>query len=226
MGVSWRWLRRLLLLGLAVWALTVAAVLWLSDRALDRHADGRALPAPVDAAIVLGGGIDGDGVLSYSSRRRVQSAVRAMQAGRAERLIFSGQPPNPSATFSMGGAMRDYAAELGAPDERLLVEDRAASTFENLRFSFAMAEHMGLERLAIATDAYHLPRAHALARYFGRDQIGLIAAEGLEYDDDGARVWAITREALAWWYNLWKVALWEAMEALGLDEAARADVIR
>lgn len=226
MGVIWRRLRRLLLLGLAVWALTAAAVLWLSERTLDRHADGRSIEAPVDAAVVLGGGVDGDGVLSYSTRRRVRSAVRALQEGRTERLIFSGQRPNPWAPHSTAEMMRRFALALGAAEDRLLVEERASTTFENLRFSFAMAESRRLERLALATDAYHMARARALAGYFGRDGVEVIAADGLAYDDDGARVWAIVRESMAWWYNLWKVGAWEAMAALGLDEHARRAVVR
>ena len=60
---------------LVVLIATIGAVLYFSDANLRLYGQGRALAAPVDAILVLGGGIDGDWVLGYSSRRRVGVAV-------------------------------------------------------------------------------------------------------------------------------------------------------
>jgi uncharacterized SAM-binding protein YcdF (DUF218 family) len=217
------WLVRL---GLAVWLATTAAVMYFSHANLAEHGGGDSLEAPVDALLVLGGGTDGDGVLAFSSRRRVLAAVELLQAGRAEWLILSGTSFNPEYTPSVAEQMRDHAIALGAPPERLIVESAAISTFENLRFGFALAEQRGLRRLAIVTDAFHLERARALAGYFGRPDVGLVAAYGLRADTRPNRVWSILREAVAWWYNLAKVASWEALAAAGLDSDERSELIR
>lgn len=226
MGVIARFARRLLWAGLAVLALTVAAVLFLSERNLRLYGQDQALAAPVDAVLVLGGGMDGDGVLAYSSRRRVAAAVALLETGQARRLIFSGGRLRRSPIPTVAEGMRNYAISLGAPPEALLLEDAAVSTFENLRFGLAVAEACGLSRLGVLTDAFHLERVRRLAAYFGRPDIVLIAVRGLEFDSPGDRVWSILREALAWWYNLAKVTGWEALRLAGLDAQSRQEWIR
>jgi len=122
--------------------------------------------------------------------------------------------------------LRRFAVAAGAPPERVLVEPRSVSTFENLRFSLRLAERRGLERLALASDPYHLARARALAAYFGRPDVGLVAARGFGREPWFVRVAHLLREAMAWWYNLLKVAGWEALGALGVPEGARAELVR
>jgi len=226
MGVIGRLVKWGLRLGLGVLALTVGAVLYFSDANLRLHGGGRSMTAPVDAILVLGGGIDGDWVLGYSSRRRVAVAVALLRAGRARALIFSGGPDWAARGQTAAEQMRAHAIGLGAPPGALLIESHAASTFENLRFGFALAERQGFESLAILTDAFHLERARALSSYFGHADIGLAAVRGLEYDGIANRVWSIVREALAWWLNLAKVAGWEVLAATGMDVDARQELIK
>ena len=226
MGVILGWIRRALVLGLAVLLTTVAAVMYSSDANMARHGNGAGLDRPVDAILVLGGGIDGDGVLGYSSRRRVRAAVELAQAGKAGALILAGGSPSPGYAPSAAELMRDYAIGIGADPATLFLEPKSVSTFENLRFGFALAEAQGLGRLALASDAYHIERARLLAWYFGRAEIGLVAVYGLAYDSPGERAWSILREALAWWYNLAKVAGWEALGAVGYGPEERGALIQ
>ncbi len=211
---------------LVVLIATIGAVLYFSDANLRLYGQGRALAAPVDAILVLGGGIDGDGVLGYSSRRRVAVAVALLEAGRTGKLIFSGGPDWQDPDFTAAGLMRAHAIALGASPELLLTEARSSSTFENLRLGFALAEQRGFENLAILTDAFHLERARALAGYFGHPDVALAAVPGLENDGVANRVWSILREALAWWLNLAKVGGWEVLAAAGMDVDARRELIR
>ena len=226
MGVIGRLLKWGLRLGLVVLALTTGAVMYFSDVNLQTYGGGRGLAAPVDAILVLGGGVDGDGVLGYSSRRRVAVAVALLEAGRARRLILSGGPAWMHRDITAARLMRAHAIALGAPPDALLTEIRSSSTFENLRLGFALAEQRGLGNLAILTDAFHLERARALAGYFGHPDVALAAVRGLEFEDDVIRAWAILREALAWWFNLAKVAGWELLAAAGMDLDARQELIR
>jgi len=218
-----RWGLRLCIVVLAV---TVGAVLYFADANWRQYGAGRGLDGPVDALLVLGGGIDPDAVPGYSSRRRVVAAVALLQQGQARALIFSGGPPWKPPEVSAGALMRDYAVSLGAPPEALLVEPRAVSTFENLRFGFALAEAQGLHRLALVTDSFHIERARRLAAYFGRPEIGLVAAPGLSLESAVIKGWSILREALAWWYNLAKVGAWELMDLAGVGVNTRQGLIR
>ena len=226
MGMIGRLIKWGLPLGIAVLALTVVAVLYMSDANLRLYGKGRGLEAPVDAILVLGGGVDGDGVLGFSSRRRVAVAAALLQTGRTRHLIFSGGPEWMHPDSTAAALMRNYAIALGAPPELLFTEDRSVSTFENLRFGFALAERQGFADTALLTDAFHLERARWLAGYFGHPDAGLVAAPGLQLDDPANRTWNIVREALAWWLNLAKVGGWELLAAAGMDADARQELIR
>ncbi len=226
MGVIGRLVKWGLRLGLVVLALTAGAVMYFSGSNLQTYGEGRALAAPVDAILVLGGGVDGDWVLGYSSRRRVAGAVALLRAGRARNLILTGGPDWVRPDFTAAKLMRDHAIALGAAPEVLFIEDRSSSTFENLRFGFALASLRGFDRLAILTDAFHLERARVLSGYFGHPDVALAAVPGLEFDGIANRVWSILREALAWWFNLAKVGGWEVLAAAGMGVDARQELIR
>lgn len=225
MGVMGRLARWAAGLGVAALAVTVAAVLFASESNMRHHGNGRGLGSPVDAIVVLGSGTDGDGVLGYPARRRVATAVELLQAGEAGKLILSGGT-HYSRTPPLATLMRDHAIALGASPAALLLETRSRTTFENIRFSLELAREEGLERLAIATDAFHLERAEWLAGYFGRPGVGLVAVPGLDRELHVVQIWMILREAGAWWFNLGKVIAWEALGAAGLDADARQEWIR
>ncbi len=226
MGVIGRLVKWGLRLGVVVLALTAGAVMYFSGANLQTYGEGRALAAPVDAILVLGGGVDGDGVLGYSSRRRVAVAVELLRTGRTEWLIFSGGDGRNHPGVPAAELMRVHAIALGARQEALIVETGSTTTFENLRFGFALASLRGFDRLAILTDAFHLERTRALAGYFGHPDAGLIAVPGLDRDGNANRAWSILREALAWWFNLAKVGGWEVLAAAGMGVDARQELIR
>lgn len=207
MRTWWRVFRLLALAGGVVLVLTLVAVQYASLKMDADHGEGRSLAAPVDAVFVLGAGVDGDGVLGYSSRRRVAGAVTLLAAGRTGVLVMTGgvggyHPDTPAAHM-----MRDYALTLGADPARVVVEDRSLTTIENLMFAFEIAQARGWGRVALASDAYHLTRAQMLAAWLGRPEVGLVATPGFERETGANRAWAVVREALAWWWNLGRLAL-------------------
>ena len=226
MGMILRLARWGLWIGIVVWGLTTAVVLYLSGENAARHSVDKGLSQPVDAVLVLGGGIDGDGLAAYSSRRRVLGGVRLLNDGQARFLILCSGPDTNPPGLTGAELMRDHAVAMGAPEEALILETRSVSTFENLRFGFAMADERGFGRLAIVTDAFHVERARWLAAYLGRDDVELVAVPGLRRDRIESRVWSIAREALAWWYNLAKIGAWEALSLAGVGADARAELIR
>lgn len=225
MGVI-RWARRLFRLGAALFLITLAAVIYLDQRTAVEALGGAEIAEPVDAAIVLGAGVSGDGRLHYSSRRRVEGAVKLLESGKAGHLIFSGGLGPTHPTTSAGTLMRDFAVALGADPARLTVEPRAVSTFENIRFSFTIAEEQGFGTLALVSDPYHLARASQLAAFFGRPGLPVSAVYGFETTWWPHRAVHYTREALAWWLNIGKVAGWEALALIGISLDDRAGYIR
>lgn len=214
------WLGAILFLG------TLGFTIISAYRMEAAHAGGRSLARPVEAIIVLGAGIDPDGVISYASRRRTRAAVEMLREGRADLLIFSGGPVRGAPEISMGALMRDFALAQGADPAALRVEPQAISTFQNLLLSFAMTDEAGLERIALLTDSYHLTRAATLAGFFGKPEVELIAVQGLEWQHWAPRYWAFVRETLAWGLNVLRMIGWRAMEGLGYSLEQRTALIR
>jgi len=216
------------LIRLAARALAILLVLTLLGvmTATEAMRPGAAPPAPVDALIVLGAGVEGDGRLAYASRRRTEAAVRLLASGKAEAAILTGGPGQYHPTTPAALLMRDFALSLGADPGRLIVEPLAVSTFENLRFSLALAEARGFSRLALLSDPFHLPRAAALAAWYGHGDIVLVAAPGFATEWWPHRLVTLTREALAWWLNLARVAGWEGLGLIGVPAETRARLIR
>lgn len=223
-----RALRTLLLLclvGVGVLAATQAAEVVATEIALDRHRLGASITEPVDAAIVLGAGFDPDGRIAWNSRRRVQAAVRLLEAGKADVLILSGNGPRPW-FGTVAEMMRDYALDVGVPPEKLIVEPDATTTVQNLIFSFRIADRNGYRRLALVSDAFHLPRSWALAAWMGRPDVELVSVDHRPWTWRPEDAFLNMREALAWWFNLGKVAAWETLSALGYENDELEEMIR
>ena len=132
------------------------------------------LPCPsFDVAIVLGATLLPDGRPSPALERRVLHAVGLAQAGRVGHLLMTGGPvrhPRPEAL-----AMRDLALAAGLDGGRLAVEVEARNTIDNARLSRPIVAARGWRRLAVVTDAYHLPRALYVFRRSGLAVAGLPA---------------------------------------------------
>jgi uncharacterized SAM-binding protein YcdF (DUF218 family) len=212
--------------GLVLLALTYLAV-WLMQGWQQRtHHVARPVVPPVDAVIVLGGGMDPDGTLNTIGRARADAAMRLLARGDAAHAIFTGTGFAGDAAPSEAAAMRARALARGAERERLIVEPDARTTLENLTLSFAIADRKGFGRLAVLTDAFHLTRALALARLLGRDVVPVAVDRGAGALPAAEQVPVLLRETLAWWYNLGKAAAWAGLGLLGWTEAARAKAIR
>lgn len=216
-----RWLVRL---GVAGFILTLGGVIWAEQRALERHAPDTAPGLPVDAAIVLGGGMDHDLRLNFLGRERVRTALALLDRGAVRSVIFTGALRDIDGT-SEAELMHAFALEEAADPARLMVEPRALTTLQNLRFSFVIAEREGLSRLALVTDGFHLTRAGALAGLLGRPDVALVASPGLSEDRFSTRLALILRETLAWPYNALKAAGWILLGWLGWSEEERGLLI-
>lgn len=77
--------------------------------------------------------------------------------------------------------MYDWLVANGVDPDRVLKEDRATSTKENLEFSFDIIRQRGDEpagKVAIVSSAYHLYRAKLMARMQGVEAAGVAAPWG------------------------------------------------
>lgn len=130
-----------------------------------------------DYLIVLGAGVYGDRP-SLTLLRRAEGAADYLRRHPGSTAVVSGGM-GPDETVSEARALFDRLTALGVDPGRILLEEAAATTEENLRFSFELLRARGVEpagRVAILSSAYHLYRAGLMAKKLGAPDPALVAA--------------------------------------------------
>lgn len=188
---------------------TEAAVVLNAERMLACCRLGMPGPA-LDAAVVLGGPMDPDGEMSWATRRRVIAGVRLLERGETRRLILSGGHARPELARRWGlrnpaEAMAELALRLGVPPEALTLETEARTTVENIDFAMRIAADRGWTRIGLVSDAWHLPRAMALAVWRGHDGLRPVAVDIRPWQWTRDTPALYLREAGAWWFALARV---------------------
>lgn len=126
-----------------------------------------------DYLIVLGAGVHGS-VPSLSLTDRLKAALAYMQAHPNTVAIVSGGQGS-GEDITEAEAMRRWLEGAGVAQERILMEDRATTTEENVAFSLDILRERGAESasVGIVSSEYHLYRAKCIARAQGVEAIGV-----------------------------------------------------
>ncbi|WP_285318971.1 YdcF family protein [Pseudarthrobacter sp. lyk4-40-TYG-27] len=117
--------------------------------------------------VVLGSGLAGSSVPPLLAARLDAAArmYRGKHGGSIRALIPSGGQ-GADELLAEGTAMARYLQEQGVPANRIIVEDRAATTMENLHFSRALMERPDAP-VTVVTSSYHVFRAAMFTRRAG-----------------------------------------------------------
>ena len=130
--------------------------------------------ADCDYLIVLGAGVNGT-VPSLSLKERLDAARRYLQEHPDTVCIVSGgQGRGEEITEAL--CMFQYLTDAGIDPQRIIQEDKATSTQENLSFSLALMDDPAQNRIGILSSEYHLCRARMMAKDQGIDPV-MIPAE-------------------------------------------------
>ena len=134
---------------------------------------GSRAPAGLDYLIVLGAQVREDGpsaVLKY----RLDAAAQYLQENNSTVCIVTGGK-GAAEPFPEGQGMKDYLVKSGIPEDRIIVEDRALNTVQNIQYSMALMSSPNAPT-AIVTNNFHVTRGLALARGQGLTDVYAIAA--------------------------------------------------
>jgi uncharacterized SAM-binding protein YcdF (DUF218 family) len=102
---------------------------------------------PVDAIVAIGG----DG------RERIDTAMQLLRRGMGRWLVISGGPYDRGQNSAT--AMREQAVSEGMAAGRMLVDDRAESTYDNATGTARLMQSRGLRTALVLTAPYHTRRA-------------------------------------------------------------------
>lgn len=118
-----------------------------------------------DHLIVLGAGVNGS-VPSLTLRERLDAAYDYLQNHPGTLCIVSGGQ-GPGEEITEAACMADWLVNKGIPPERILLEEQATSTQENLAFSLDLIEQQTGTRpktVAVVSSEYHLYRTGLMAK--------------------------------------------------------------
>ena len=138
--------------GIGIWLLTSK---WLED-GLDPKADGSN-----EYAIVLGAKVKKGNIPSLALQYRLDAALAYAQKYTHVKLVLSGGR-GPDEDIEEAVVMRDFLLENGIAEDRLILEDKATSTYENLLFTQELLPS-DITSVTLITSDYHLHRAKMLA---------------------------------------------------------------
>lgn len=185
--IAKRVLAVLLVLGVLLFASLEAAVICWAET--DNE-------TPVAGVIVLGAGVNGTEP-SLSLRVRLEAALRYIQDKPDIPIVVTGSQ-GPGEEISEARCMADWLIAHGVDEGRILVEDQADNTRENVAFSQAILYANGYDPLAtyaVVSNDYHLFRA---AVYWELPyMVGVAAKMPDQYQNSFLTVNYFIREAFA-----------------------------
>ena len=113
-------------------------------------------PRRSDAIVVFAGGVGETGEAQGGAQERIGKAVALYHEGVASRLIISS-----GFVFTLREAevMKAIAVSNGVPADAILLEERAANTYENVAFTNRILQERNWRRIALVSSPYHMRRA-------------------------------------------------------------------
>ncbi len=167
----WRAAAALIAVGLIYFSVLEVLILSASRTSSDAHEK--------QYVIVLGAQVKGTRP-SPSLYYRLAGALDILTLNpNAVAIVTGGQGEGEDVTEAE--CMRSWLIEVGIDPARIICEDKATSTMENLEFSFDLIRERGDEpdgNVTILSSSYHLYRAKAMAARLSVDAAGYAAAPG------------------------------------------------
>ncbi|MCQ2420377.1 MAG: YdcF family protein, partial [Clostridia bacterium] len=123
--------------------------------------------------VVLGAQIQGDQP-SLTLKKRLDLAADYLSRNPDAKAFVSGGQGSDE-DYTEAYIMSQYLQRCGIEEDRIIPEEAATNTRENLFFSAAMAKGRGVptDRVLIITSEFHMARAKYLARQLGIEPVGI-----------------------------------------------------
>jgi uncharacterized SAM-binding protein YcdF (DUF218 family) len=146
----------ILLAIVAVWGVSMAAVLFFSS--IDQA-------RPADSIVVLGAA-QYDGRPSPVLRARLDHGIDLWNRGMGKVLVVTGGKGYGDTT-SEADVGRSYAKKHGIPDTAILLENKGRTTRESMLAVSRLLEKRGSKTAILVSDPFHMLRLSIIGRRFG-----------------------------------------------------------
>jgi SanA protein len=169
-----RWIKRMLW----VFAISLLMVVWISNRAVNRRADGKIYHTTEDiphqrVGLLLGTAkylVDGRTNLYY--RYRIDAAVQLFVSGKIDYIIVSGDNSTPG--YDEPTTMKRDLVARGIPLERIYLDYAGFRTLDSMVRS---REIFGQQEITVISQRFHVERAIYIAHRKGIKAIGFCAGD-------------------------------------------------
>ncbi|HHV28036.1 MAG TPA: DUF218 domain-containing protein [Clostridium sp.] len=130
----------------------------------------------VDYMVILGAGLKGDKI-TPTFQNRLDKGIEYLLANPEIKVVVTGGQ-GPGEDLTEAEAMKRYLANHGIDEDRIIKEDRATSTSENMKYTAEVLQQLTGRsdyRIMIVTNEFHMFRSKALARHNGFTAYGITA---------------------------------------------------
>ena len=132
--------------------------------------------------IIHGCGLSGGEQLTKLLSNRVDKAIEIYEKCKVKPILIPSGGQGCDEKLSEAEAMGRYLIGHGIPEDHIVLEDRSATTAENLSFSKAIIDARGdHKRVALVSSNYHVYRCLRLAKEVGLHCTGIGADVALYY---------------------------------------------
>lgn len=134
-----------------------------------------------DYIVVLGAGIRGEN-LTATLKDRLDKTIEYLDKTECKGNVIVSGGQGPGESITEAEAMTKYLVGNGVPKDKIILEDKATSTYENLKYSKKIIEDSSgksiddLNILIVTTD-FHAMRSKLLAKRNGYGDVNLYTSE-------------------------------------------------
>ncbi len=166
-GKVYPFLRSFYALGLAFYAISF---IFLCGYIFSRESNALPLSELPENTVVLtlGAKVEATGAPGKVLRHRLDTTYRMMEEREDLIAVVSGGKGDDE-PISEALCMKNYLSEKGISPERIILEDKATSTIENIKNTMELLADFDYGALAVVTTNFHLPRAEYLCARLGVD---------------------------------------------------------
>lgn len=153
--------------------IALAAAFFLLVQGMIVHGMVAAAPDNLDYLVVLGARVNGTEP-SLALQMRAETAAEYLMDNPDTLVIASGSMGD-GENITEAECISNILQQAGIAPERILLEDKATSTAENMRFSYALMDDPAAT-VGVVTNGYHMYRAQLIARSNGSHPIYGVSA--------------------------------------------------
>ena len=123
-------------------------------------------PQRADVIVAFGGGVGETGSPGKSTVERARYAAELYEAGYADKIIFSS---GYTYTYNDAENMRLFAISAGVPNKDIILEQKANSAYENVKFSKEIVDRNGWDLIILVSSPYNMRRASLVLNRWAKD---------------------------------------------------------